>query len=97
MLGIEIFRGSKSSCTTEIYFAAAATIKDLIFLGGYILTFYFPKCPKCTRRRIAPRGFQRKEEKSKEYGTFKESDRVSAPSNTEFQVQYTGEFEHISG
>jgi len=96
MLGIDILRGSKSSYTTEIYFAAAATINDLIFLGGYIFTFYFPKCPKCTRRRTASRVFQRKEEKRKEYGTFKESERVSAPSNTEFQVQYTGEFEHIS-
>ena len=50
---------------------------SVIFLSGYILTFYFPKCPKCTRRRIASRVFQRKEEKSKEYGTFKESDHVS--------------------
>ena len=77
MLGIDIFRGSKSLYTTEIYFAAAAAINDLIFLSANILTFYFPKCPKCTRRRIASRVFQRKEEKSKEYGTFKESDHVS--------------------
>lgn len=91
MLGIDILR-TKSSLTTEIYFAAAATINDLIFLSGYMLTFYFPKCRK-TSSRVFP---QRKEKSGHEYGTFKESDRVSAPSNTEFQVQYTGEFTNIS-
>lgn len=102
MLGIDILR---SSYTMEIYFAAAATINDLVFLGGYILTFYFPKCLNYARRRFTFQAFRftfqafrRREERrgEKEYGTFKESDRVSAPSNTEFQVQYTGEFTSVS-
>lgn len=83
-----------ASYNLEIYFAIAATFSDLIFMSGFLATFYIPKC-----RKSAPSPQQRipcKEASGMEYGTFKESDRVSALSHTDFQVQFTGEFTSIS-
>lgn len=97
MLGIDALSGSKSSYTRQIFFSAAATINDLIFLGGYIFTFYFPKCPTCAKRKSTSQKHNKVEGKNeKDYGTFGQSDRVSAPSSTEFHIQYTGEFTSIT-
>lgn len=94
MLQIDIFKSKSPSFAKEIYFALAITIKDLIFLSGYLVTFYSPKCRK--KRKATSLGFPQGEEKGgKEYGTFKESDRTSALSYTDFQVQYTGGFTDI--
>lgn len=88
MLMIDILK--KASYYQEIYFSVAATLSDLIFLSGFLLTFYTPKCGKIARPQEAPQ--RNKEAAGKEYGTFRESDRVSALSHTEFEVQFTGEF-----
>lgn len=93
MLMIDLLK--KVSYSQEIYFAVAATLSDLIFLSGFLLTFYVPKCRKTTP--ATQENIPRKEkETGTGYGTFRESDRESALSYTDFQVQYTGQFTSIS-
>ena len=76
----------------QICFVVAANLKELIFLSGFLLTFYGPKCIKKTTSKEK---LHNKEGTGKEYGTFKESDRVSAPSGTFYEIPYTGEFTSI--
>ena len=91
MLMVDLLKSE--SYNRQLCFAVAATLKDLIFLSGYILTFYGPKCVKKTTSKER---LHNKEGTGKEYGTFKESDRVSAPSSTFYQVQFTGQFTSVS-
>ena len=90
MLMIDLLK--KSSYSQEIYFAVAATLSDLVFLSGFLLSFYTPKCRKTTtsQKHLPQKGA------GMEYGTFKESDRESALSHTDFEIQYTGGFTSIS-
>lgn len=94
MLMIDLLK--KSTYEQEIYFAIAATLSDLIFLSGFLLTFYAPKCKKHSPPRLPEHPPDKKQGVGTEYGTFRESDRESALSHTDFQVQFTGEFTSIT-
>lgn len=75
-----------------IFFLAVYLEKNVIIVG-YLLAFHFTKvwdtlktfCSKKKKEKLAQKS-------ASEYGTFKESDRISQPSETCYSVQYTNEF-----
>jgi hypothetical protein len=79
----------------KMAFALIATCNDLILLFGYLLAFhsstfcrFFKKIADIGRRNgegAHTRGFK----------TIRESERVSAPSSTFFEVEYTGDFTDV--
>ena len=74
-------------------------LERIVFLVGYLLVFHFSKvCSPvkklCNcRRKGTHNSIQRN---CNEYGTFRDSNKSTAPSQTFFNVSYTGEFTTIS-
>ena len=70
-----------------------ATADDFVFLSGYLLVFYYSKV-STTVRGLS----KHKAVKLKEYRTFKESDRETAPSETRWSksAPYTGAFSSVT-
>lgn len=82
-----------TSQSEKIFFAASTTVIDLVFLVGYLLTFYFPRF--CSGRRSKQSSCARQKDATTTYKTFKESEGVSCYSDTRFDVEYTGEFTDV--
>ena len=62
------------------------TLGKFVIIVGYLIAFHW------TRKRKKKMVNSNNMQANKEYGTFKESSRETAPSNTHFTVPYTGEF-----
>lgn len=78
----------------KIFIATFATLVELIVLCGYLLAMYSPtSCvPFCKKKKRKVATKQSISNVVKDYGTYCESDPVSVPSDTYFDVEYTGEF-----
>lgn len=78
-----------------LFSAMFATVDDYIFLSGYLLVFHSSKLFIMIKKSVRTKKTANKAIhpiNAKEYGTFKESDRVTMPSYTHFSIPYTGEF-----
>ena len=83
----------------KIFSAIVTTIIDYVPLCGYLITLHYSKLCHMIKRLVIKKercvpGHQNKN--YTEYGTFKESERVSAPSSTFYNIEYTGGFTTIS-
>ena len=76
--------------------AIFATADDFVFLIGYLLVFYCSKVSTALKGLSKSRVIPLRE--GTEYGTFMESDRESAPSETRWSksVLFTGEFTSVT-
>ena len=85
---------------SEYYFALVylsmlvLTLEKIIVLTGYLLVFHYSKVCGSVRKLCSCRrqSKHKPQENCNEYGTFRESNRDTAPSTTYFNVPYTGEF-----
>ena len=70
----------------------------IVLLIGYLLGFHFSHICNPLKKRCRGKKRQAKQAdfNCNEYGTFRKSSRVSAPSNTYFNVSHTGEFNTTS-
>lgn len=82
----------------KMCFSILATVDDFIFLSGYLLAFYSGTIWNVINRCICSYCCEKKphNQPNKEYGTFAESNRTTIPSNTYFDIQYTGEFTDVT-
>ncbi len=62
------------------------TLGKFVIIVGYLIVFHW------TRKRRTKNGNHKNIQENKEYGTFRESSRETAPSDTYFTVPHTGEF-----
>ena len=80
----------------RFFTAIIATADDFVFLIGYLLVFYSSKVSATLRGLSKSRVIPLKD--GTEYGTFRVSDRESAPSETHWSesVPFTGEFTSVT-
>ena len=80
----------------RIIFVILATLDDFVFLSGYLLTFYSFKIYTAVRKLFKRKAKKHANDQRGEYGTFRESNRTTVPSNTYYDIQYTGQFTNIT-
>ena len=81
----------------KLFSAITQTPIDYVPLCGYLITFHYSKLCHMIKRFVTKKE-RRVPGHLHEYGTFKESERVSAPSNTFYDshIGYTGEFTTVA-
>ena len=94
------FRGKSIAYKLLLFGAIFATADDFFILGGFLLVFHFFKlstmCKKVAERISKQKTLIRPQNDGTNYKTFQESNRESDPSETYFNIEYTGEFTAIA-
>ncbi len=106
LLHLQIIGSNKGDVNLilRIFFVFWHLIVKFLILFGYLVLFHcsnlHDQIRKLSRRRkedeVLEDDEEEKKKKSKEYGTFQESNRNTAPSTTYFNVSYTGDFTTVS-
>ena len=98
MINIDVVGYTSNSIPQKFrqYTAIMATADDFVFLTGYLLVFYYSKVSTTVRGLSKNKTVQ--VNRLNEYGTFKDSDRETAPSETRWSksAPFTGEFTSVT-
>ena len=91
----------RAGYSMKIFAAISTTLIDYVPLCGYLITFHYSKSCHVIKRLVTRkkrRVLGHMHKNCTEYGTFKESERVTAPSNTFYDshIEYTGGFTIIT-
>ena len=95
-----MYTNSSIADRLRLFTAVFATVDDFVFLSGYLLVFYSSKLSTPFKKLI--KWFSKRKMiplmDGTDYGTFKESERRTAPSETYYShsVPYTGAFTSVA-